>query len=72
LKNLGFRGVILTYAQEMVFDHRSQNAHEPGGAAETKHQNDTGVMFDGVIESWRAGTVKTIDLISEGDILAIK
>ena len=34
LKKLGFRGVILTYAQEMVFDSRSDKGHSPGAVAE--------------------------------------
>ena len=72
LKDLGFRGVILTYAQEMVFDHRSQSPHSPANAAKATSREGTGIRIDNIIESWRAGTVKTIDLISKGDILAIK
>jgi hypothetical protein len=72
LKDLGFRGVILTYAQEMVFDHRSQSPHSPANAAKAASREGTGIRVDNVIESWRAGTSRTIDLISEGDILAIK
>lgn len=72
LKDLGFRGVILTYAQEMVFDHKSGSGFSPGAAAEETKEESAGVMIDDVIESWRAGTVGTIDLIEEGDILAIK
>jgi pyrroline-5-carboxylate reductase len=72
LKNLGFRGVILTYASEMVFDHKSGSDHSPGAAAEATKEEGAGVKIDNVIESWRAGTVGTIDLIDEGDILAIK
>ena len=72
LKDLGFRGVILTYASEMVFDHKSGNDHSLGAVAEETKDEGTGVRIDNVIESWRAGTVGTIDLIDEGDILAIK
>jgi pyrroline-5-carboxylate reductase len=56
----------------MVFDHKSGNGYSPGAAAEEFKQEATGVRIDNVIESWRAGTVGTIDLIEEGDILAIK
>lgn len=69
LKDLGFKGVILTYAKEMVFDHNSKSAslHASEKAQETAFPtNDTD------IETWRVGTLKTIDLISEGDILALK
>lgn len=72
LKDLGFRGVILTYAQEMVFDSKSGKGYSPGAAAEDVKEEAVGVEIDDVIESWRAGTVETIDLIEEGDILAIK
>ncbi|KAF3046108.1 hypothetical protein E8E12_011141 [Didymella heteroderae] len=72
LKDLGFQGVILTYAQEMVFDSKSGTGYSPGAAAEDVKEEASGVKIDNVIESWRAGTVGTIDLIEEGDILAIK
>ena len=72
LKDLGFRGVILTYAQETVFNHKSGNEYSPGAAAEEAKHEESGVKIDNIIESWRAGTVGTIDLIDEGDILAIK
>lgn len=72
LKTLGFRGVILTYASEMIFDSQSGTGYSPGAAAEEAKDEGSGVKIDNVIESWRAGTVCTIDLIEEGDILAIK
>lgn len=72
LKSMGFRGVILTYAQEMVFDSKNGKGHSPGTAAEESKKEGAGIKIDSVIESWRAGTVGTIDLIEEGDILAIK
>ena len=64
LKGLGFKGVILTYAKEMVFDHRV-------GAA-VRHGEAVGSKNDADVEAWRVGTLKTLDLISEGDILALK
>ncbi|RII09013.1 hypothetical protein CUC08_Gglean007412 [Alternaria sp. MG1] len=70
LKDLGFKGVILTYAKEMVFDHKNESANH--------HTSDKFVdakavaAHDTDIEAWRAGTLRTLDLISEGDILALK
>ncbi|KAF6811074.1 proline oxidase [Colletotrichum musicola] len=67
LKALGFRGVILTYAKETVFDHLTQTAQEHGKAS--------AVVVDGVdteIESWRQGTLETAAQVGEGDYLAIK
>lgn len=72
LKDLGFKGVILTYARETVFDHKTN--------ASTQHADDTGLSLnektateqDAAVEAWRVGTLETVDLIDEGDILAIK
>ncbi|RFU34139.1 hypothetical protein B7463_g2250, partial [Scytalidium lignicola] len=76
LKGLGFRGIILTYARETVFDHLTNTEYTQGTAVlldekggntsihETRHCPD--------IEAWRKGTLETIDLIDEGDYLALK
>lgn len=69
LKDLGFKGVILTYAKEMVFDHKSKSANLH--ASETT-QEKAAPVHDTDIDAWRVGTLKTVDLISEGDILALK
>jgi hypothetical protein len=69
LKDLGFKGVILTYAKETVFDTKSNTSTLLSSASE---EMQTAVAEDTDIEEWRVGTLKTVDLISEGDILAIK
>lgn len=68
LKDLGFKAVILTFAKETVFDYRSKSPdlHSPEKAVETATTHDVD------IETWRIGTLKTVDMISKGDILAIK
>ncbi|RYN73728.1 hypothetical protein AA0117_g7467 [Alternaria alternata] len=54
----------------MVFDHKNESANH--------HTSDKFVdakavaAHDTDIEAWRAGTLRTLDLISEGDILALK
>ncbi|KAI8934831.1 hypothetical protein NX059_008512 [Plenodomus lindquistii] len=68
LKDLGFKGVILTFAKETVFDHRSKSAD----LLSSEQTDETSMTHDADIETWRVGTLKTVDLISEGDILAIK
>ena len=70
LKDLGFKGVILTYAKEMVFDHKTESAE--GHASEKVASDKAVVTQDMDIEAWKMGTLGTLDLISEGDILAIK
>jgi hypothetical protein len=70
LKDLGFKGVILTYAKEMVFGHKNKSANSH--ATEEIIEKHAAVTHDADIETWRIGTLKTLDLISEGDILALK
>lgn len=72
LKDLGFKGVILTYAKETVFDSKSKTSDHLSSTSEKYHEMEAAVTDDTDIEAWRVGTLKTVDLISEGDILAIK
>ncbi|KAH7398743.1 FAD-linked oxidoreductase-like protein [Phaeosphaeria sp. MPI-PUGE-AT-0046c] len=72
LKDLGFKGVILTYAKETVFDSKSKISDHLSSTSEKYHEMESAVTDDTDIEAWRVGTLKTVDLISEGDILAIK
>lgn len=69
LKDLGFKGIILTYAKEMVFDHKAKSANH---YTSDKFVDKAESAHDADIEAWRVGTLRTLDLISEGDILAIK
>ncbi|KAJ0167398.1 putative proline dehydrogenase, mitochondrial [Colletotrichum tanaceti] len=68
LKGLGFRGVILTYAKETVFDHLTQSAVEHGKVSGASSVGG----FDADIEDWKRGTLETAAQIEEGDYLAIK
>jgi hypothetical protein len=70
LKDLGFKGVILTYAKEMVFDRKTESVNSH--ATEETVEKHAASAHDVDIETWRMGTLKTLDLISEGDILALK
>lgn len=70
LKELGFKGVILTYAKEIVFDSKAKSAH--GHRCEESVNTKVEAAHDSDIEAWRTGTLATAALISEGDILAIK
>ncbi|KAK1974522.1 proline dehydrogenase [Colletotrichum cereale] len=67
LKALGFRGMILTYAKETVFDHLTQSTVEHG-----KVSGASVGGFDADIEDWKRGTLETAAQIEEGDFLAIK
>jgi len=70
LKDLGFKGVILTYAKEMVFDHKTKSANHH--TSDSFVDERTSMAHDADVEAWRVGTLGTLDLISEGDILALK
>ncbi|KAI4680041.1 uncharacterized protein J4E88_005932 [Alternaria novae-zelandiae] len=70
LKDLGFKGVILTYAKEMVFDHKTKSANHH--TSDSFVDEKTSMAHDADVEAWRVGTLGTLDLISEGDILALK
>lgn len=72
LKDLGFKGVILTYAKETVFDTRTKSEEHLSSTSGKYHEMEAAVTDDTDIEAWRVGTLKTVNLISEGDILAIK
>jgi hypothetical protein len=69
LKDLGFKGVILTYARETVLDTSSKVTSDCGSTAEKIRETKADIAE---IEAWRVGTLKTAALIAEGDILAIK
>ncbi|XHG01261.1 hypothetical protein AWENTII_004653 [Aspergillus wentii] len=73
-KAMGFRGTILTYAKETVFDHKTNNTHGLGIAKSEKNKEATGSAVEHCanIEAWRKGTVETIGLLGEGDYLALK
>ncbi|KAL5394704.1 hypothetical protein PMIN06_002791 [Paraphaeosphaeria minitans] len=69
LTDLGFKGIILTFAKEMVFDHRNKAPEAP---AEQAAKAETAATHDPVVEEWRVGTLATVDMIEKGDILALK
>lgn len=75
IKDMGFRGVILTYAREVVVD--SSTEQEVGvGALEYKEKDATElekeVAFDEGIQAWRDGVLETASMLGEGDFLALK
>lgn len=72
LKDLGFKGVILTFAKEMVHDTKSETSNHHSSISDKYPEMQAAIIIDTDIEAWRVGTLKTADLISEGDKLAIK
>ncbi|KAI3224471.1 hypothetical protein DTO012A9_7234 [Penicillium roqueforti] len=76
MKDMGFRGVILTYAAETVFDHSTQAQHGQGVAALKSEDGNVSINAPvsqcPSIEAWRKGTVETIDMSDAEDYLAVK
>ncbi|THY14496.1 proline oxidase [Aureobasidium pullulans] len=76
LKDMGFRGVIMTFAKETVFDHRTKTEHGVGEALLINKEK--GLLVESVntqnadIDTWRKGTLETIDLPEGTDYLAVK
>ncbi|KAM7202230.1 FAD-linked oxidoreductase-like protein [Rhypophila sp. PSN 637] len=68
LKTIGFSGVILGYAKEVVMTNKDQAAAslEPNStpSEESTIQNE--------IEPWAKGTIETVKLASKGDFVALK
>jgi hypothetical protein len=64
---MGFRGVIMTYAKETVFDHSTKAAHGLGIAASESQEG-----YCTNIEAWRKGTIETVEQLENGDYLAVK
>lgn len=68
LRFMGFRGTILTYAKETIFDAKTNVEH--GLGIESEDMTKGGL--DSTIESWRQGVLETVDLLGDGDQLALK
>lgn len=69
LKDFGFRGVIMTYAKETVYDNRTKSIHGTSGSADVVEE---GAKVDPEIEDWKTGVMGTLDLVGQGDYLALK
>ncbi|KAJ5236158.1 hypothetical protein N7489_006249 [Penicillium chrysogenum] len=75
MKDMGFRGMILTYAAETVFDHSTQAQNGQGIAALKSENGDVAVeasVHCPSIEAWREGTVETIYMTEAEDYIAVK
>lgn len=74
-KELGFCGVILTYARETVFDHKTQSAHALlGSDHQETASNRTSLteVKDIYIQKWSEGAMESLAMIDSGDLLALK
>ncbi|RDL32949.1 FAD-linked oxidoreductase [Venustampulla echinocandica] len=67
LKTLGYKGVILGYAKEVVMDEKQTNNLSSCGDPEVAEQ-----CIRNEIIPWAQGTLATVKLTSPGDFIALK
>lgn len=75
IKYMGFRGVILTYAKEVVVDSSQSEVGTGTQQLEEAKQADVDVSqphYDKDIQAWRDGVLETVAMLSKGDFLALK
>ncbi|KLO81452.1 Uncharacterized protein LW93_8162 [Fusarium fujikuroi] len=73
IKDMGFEGVILTYAREVVIE--ASGEQEVGfGVKELKAKGIPAQepILDEGIEAWRQGVLETASMLEKGDFLALK
>lgn len=63
LKDLGYKGVILGYAREVVMDDKETSALKEG---------TTKSCIDKEILPWKKGTLETVELAGPDDFVALK
>lgn len=62
----------MTYAKETVFDHKTNSQFGLGIANGGEKGAPNASAFCPDIEAWGKGTMDTVDLLGEGDYLAVK
>lgn len=75
IKDIGFKGVILTYAREVVVDERTKQERGLGLQATSEDGSENQLAEKekfAEIEAWRSGVSETLEMVSEGDFLALK
>lgn len=64
MKDMGFKGVILGYAKEVIVD--------PGATREEAAGSGSAKLIEGAIDQWREGNLRSLPMIGTGDFLAVK
>ncbi|KAM4056357.1 proline dehydrogenase [Hirsutella rhossiliensis] len=68
MRDMGFRGTIITLATETVFDHGKNRVHGLG----VESGADKRAAICPAIASWRKRILEAVEILSEGDQLAVK
>ncbi|KFY62286.1 hypothetical protein V497_02495 [Pseudogymnoascus sp. VKM F-4516 (FW-969)] len=66
LKSMGYKGVMLCYAREVVLDANAAAALEASGG------KATAATIENEILPWKEGTLKTVSLVAPGGFVAVK
>ncbi|KAK7425681.1 hypothetical protein QQZ08_007779 [Neonectria magnoliae] len=66
VKRLGYHGIILGYAKEVVLDPVEALEHTSSGDAKY------GAMHYEVIDEWKRGNLETLEMLGSGDFIALK
>lgn len=64
-KNMGFEGVILGYAKEVIVDKSAGAAEAAGSGGHTE-------TVEKMIREWKEGNLRTVGMLGKGDFLAVK
>jgi proline dehydrogenase len=64
MKEMGFKGVILGYAKEIIVD--------PAATREEVTGSVSAKSVEGAIDQWREGNLRSLPMIGNGDFLAVK
>lgn len=67
LKEMGYKGVILGYGREIVL--KKDNKLEACSASSTGVE---GQRNEDVVQTWKEGNLKTVEMAEEGDFMALK
>jgi hypothetical protein len=65
-KSLGYQGVILTFAKEIVLDESQRDNGLTDGAGDYNQ-----ACYD-MVESWKQNSLKSLHMLEAGDVLAMK
>lgn len=64
LKSMGYKGVMLTYGKEIVLEKEEKIDMSEKQSANLTAEKD--------VQFWREGTLKTVEMVEEGDMVALK
>lgn len=64
VKQMGYQGVILNYAREIVLDTKKAQAGSKEG--------DYAPAFYQMVQEWKKGNLDTLQMMEPGDFIAVK